>query len=550
MHAFSSSSVGRVWTLTLFLSVVPLLSPALAAGACECDNAEGPSMWSADTRFKYETISCKGDVMVTQNTISSVLVGQTVVNCSVATLNVPILQTMTYGVSGTVSASGTLSISNTVSAEVAAAAIGKIGASTTASASVTVGASGSFSETESVTDGCTWVVPPQHEGTCKVHQKTTQFATSQTFTTCTKATVTASPSNPGSVGSSVIYSSSVKTATVTVTGTANKEKACSDTLVKCQPSGQDPEVDEGDAGVGPDSDEDGILDDEEAASGSNPDNKDSDGDGADDGIDPDDNDSDSDDDGIPDGGETHGTGTDPLDDDTDHDGTPDIWDVFPLDNPDPFINLLEPLPGGNALALGSGIELTGILSPAPPVLVLRIGDLLSFTAPNADGSFSFPNVPVQPGGQLFTLSTVSAFGDSDHEQLIDTFGVHVQPGPWDDLGSGLAGVDGTPLLVVAGDLLGNDPVTMTVAKAAPNSLAGLVLGVGLLNLPFKGGTLLPTPDVVLFGFPTGPNGTLQLVDNWPPGLPPGLPFFSQFWIQDPAGPHGFSASNGVQGTTP
>jgi len=37
---------------------------------------------------------------------------------------------------------------------------------------------------------------------------------------------------------------------------------------------------------------------------------------------------------------------------------------------------------------------------------------------------------------------------------------------------------------------------------------------------------------------------------WPAGVPSGFSLFYQHWIPDPSGPRGFTASNGLRGTSP
>jgi hypothetical protein len=77
-----------------------------------------------------------------------------------------------------------------------------------------------------------------------------------------------------------------------------------------------------------------------------------------------------------------------------------------------------------------------------------------------------------------------------------------------------------------------------------------VVGFSGLFAPFKGGTLVPKPDLLLGPFPTSGAGQLVLPGTWPAGLPGLLTFWFQAWIQDPAGPVGFAASNGVTAFTP
>ena len=107
-----------------------------------------------------------------------------------------------------------------------------------------------------------------------------------------------------------------------------------------------------------------------------------------------------------------------------------------------------------------------------------------------------------------------------------------------------------PVLTGSGSLVGGQPVTLALTSAKPATLTTLVLGLSLLNAPFKGGTLVPNPNILFFGLPTNGHGNLTLNATWPSGLPSGLAVITQFWIPDPAGPAGFAASNGLAGTTP
>ena len=123
-------------------------------------------------------------------------------------------------------------------------------------------------------------------------------------------------------------------------------------------------------------------------------------------------------------------------------------------------------------------------------------------------------------------------------------------GTWKDLGGALAGTAGTPTLAGTGYLVGNDAVTLTLSQARASSNAFLVVGLSGLFAPFKGGTLVPNPDILLGPFPTGAAGSVVLPGTWPVGLPQLVTLYFQMWIQDPAGPAGFAASNGLSALTP
>lgn len=123
-------------------------------------------------------------------------------------------------------------------------------------------------------------------------------------------------------------------------------------------------------------------------------------------------------------------------------------------------------------------------------------------------------------------------------------------GTWKDVGFALAGTAGLTALAGRGDVVGNDPVTLTLGSARANASAFLVVGLSGLFVPFKGGTLVPDADAILGPFATGATGSVVLPGAWPVGLPELLALYFQMWIQDPAGPAGFAASNGVTCLTP
>jgi hypothetical protein len=134
--------------------------------------------------------------------------------------------------------------------------------------------------------------------------------------------------------------------------------------------------------------------------------------------------------------------------------------------------------------------------------------------------------------------------DSGAVQLYDFFV------PWTWLGHGLAGAGGVPELEATGLLLGGTPVTLQVHGGQPNSAATLVVGLTDIEAPLKGGTLVPSPDILIAGLATDPLGDLVLVGAWPDGVPAGVSFYVQAWISDGTAPQGLSASDALRGTTP
>lgn len=124
-------------------------------------------------------------------------------------------------------------------------------------------------------------------------------------------------------------------------------------------------------------------------------------------------------------------------------------------------------------------------------------------------------------------------------------------GLWTVLAPGLAGTAGlVPALSGSGSLVGNDNTTLLVVDALPGASAFLIAGFTTLNASFKGGTLVPAVDVLISGLPVDATGAQQFSFLWPVGVPANVSLFYQYWISDAGGPVGFSASNGLQSTTP
>lgn len=123
-------------------------------------------------------------------------------------------------------------------------------------------------------------------------------------------------------------------------------------------------------------------------------------------------------------------------------------------------------------------------------------------------------------------------------------------GPWTDLGQALGGGAGLPRLRAEGSLQAGSPAGLWLTDGLAGGVAALVVGFSDVSLPFKGGTLVPHPDVLVLGVPLDPQGELLLATDWPAGVPAGVSLFWQVWIGDPAGPVGFSASNALRAVTP
>jgi hypothetical protein len=221
----------------------------------------------------------------------------------------------------------------------------------------------------------------------------------------------------------------------------------------------------------------------------------------------------------------------------------DVWGVFSADATLLAGSQLHRVPG----AIDAGAELVTpptFFGNQPTDVAEDFG-----IASTAEGT-SEVTVEIPAGAQFLFVSGGDSYF-SDNSDPDGDFGVELtHVGCWEDLGLGLAGVNGVPQLEGAGTLLAGDALTLALSDARPLASAVLILGLSAANLPFKGGTLVPAPQVLVAGLPIDGTGALMLSGTWPAGLPSGFTLWLQMWIADAAAPHGFSASNGLSASTP
>ncbi|MCB9899493.1 MAG: VCBS repeat-containing protein [Planctomycetes bacterium] len=119
---------------------------------------------------------------------------------------------------------------------------------------------------------------------------------------------------------------------------------------------------------------------------------------------------------------------------------------------------------------------------------------------------------------------------------------------WRDLGSALPGSGGPPSLEGQGTLQDAESVTLRLRDAKPSASAALVIGITTIFAPFKGGVLVPAPDVLVTGLPTDGVGALDVHATWPTGLPSGFALQLQMLVSDGGAPLGTAFSNGLAAT--
>ncbi|HZL99765.1 MAG TPA: hypothetical protein VFD43_05880, partial [Planctomycetota bacterium] len=120
---------------------------------------------------------------------------------------------------------------------------------------------------------------------------------------------------------------------------------------------------------------------------------------------------------------------------------------------------------------------------------------------------------------------------------------------WTPVGGAVAGVAGTPCAFGSGPPAVGQAATVTLTGALPAAPGWLVLGLQRLNAPFKGGVLVPAPELLL-PLATDGQGGHSFSWSWPAAAPPGLELWLQHWVVDAGGPSGLSAGNGLHVDVP
>ncbi len=110
-----------------------------------------------------------------------------------------------------------------------------------------------------------------------------------------------------------------------------------------------------------------------------------------------------------------------------------------------------------------------------------------------------------------------------------------------NLGFAKSGSNGLPTLEVSYEA-SNNTLTFDVSHAPPGKPGTLFISLSQALLPFKGGTLVPAPELMLGAASTAAGTvTLPLIVNF--SFPDGVPLVMQAWFKDTAGT--VAATNGV-----
>jgi hypothetical protein len=146
---------------------------------------------------------------------------------------------------------------------------------------------------------------------------------------------------------------------------------------------------------------------------------------------------------------------------------------------------------------------------------------------------------------------VCASGDDDGgTNLGGLWLLELTDGQWLDVGGGLPGPAGVPVLTGTGNTTAGARVALALADGAPSAPVSLVVGGSAANQALLGGVLVPSPDVVVPLGSTDAGGALDVALRWPSGVPTNTTLWIQAWLPDAAAPLGWAASGALVTTTP
>lgn len=168
------------------------------------------------------------------------------------------------------------------------------------------------------------------------------------------------------------------------------------------------------------------------------------------------------------------------------------------------------------------------------------------------------NLGTLPGGTISRVFRINEAGEivgeaNDANGFFRAVKWTVTPASngWTNLGQGLAGTAGVPVLTGSGALSPAVPIQWSLANAKSNAPAVFVVGPSQVSVPLFGGVLVPSPDIFFFSSTSSAGTASQNVTLTPAqALPSGQQVTVQTWLIDPAGIAGWAASNAIRATAP
>jgi hypothetical protein len=147
---------------------------------------------------------------------------------------------------------------------------------------------------------------------------------------------------------------------------------------------------------------------------------------------------------------------------------------------------------------------------------------------------------------------VGAIGDDDGGADKGAFWfLYPYGASWSEAAAGTNGTQGVPKLSVSSSLKADKSVVLRLERAAPVTLAMLLVSGASAPVPLKGGMLVPAVNgALMLPLITDRSGQIEADGAWPSGVPAGTKLYLQTWIKDASATGGTASSNAIVGTTP
>ncbi|MHC5209161.1 MAG: FG-GAP repeat domain-containing protein [Planctomycetota bacterium] len=169
---------------------------------------------------------------------------------------------------------------------------------------------------------------------------------------------------------------------------------------------------------------------------------------------------------------------------------------------------------------------------------------LALTAPQPIEDFVPQLADLDADGRLDLVSSLPVSGGGSR-MVVALNRTYAPGGPMQDLGAALQGTAGWPIVLVEGSLTPSVDSTLSLWNGRSDAWLWAVVGWAAPFVPFRGGILVPQPDLVL---PLGatPVGGEASWEFRAPATLSGTELYLQLWFADAGAVQGLAATTGVR----
>ena len=169
-----------------------------------------------------------------------------------------------------------------------------------------------------------------------------------------------------------------------------------------------------------------------------------------------------------------------------------------------------------------------------------VGGIERETKPASGPGNTGPGLP-QNGGLITPVAPTPPPSGSSNDVTV---------GGWLNLGFDLPGATTSPALELVLGAQAEAALSLLVTGGLPGNDVFIIAGTQQLPTSFKGGVLVPSPDVLITGLSLDERGQLVVPLAMIERLPPLMLLYVQAWMPDQSNLLGFSATNAIAVVVP